>query len=171
MPRLLGRAYDLLLGALAALAALSLGTVTVLITLDVIGRNTGFGNLPWLNEVVEYTLYLATFLAAPWVLRQGAHVRMDLVVTLLPGRAARRLELATDLAGSAICLVLLWYAGRATLVAHARGSLIIKTLVLAEWWMLALLPLAFLLLAIEFLRRAAAALRGGAPVRTGHEGI
>lgn len=160
MPALIWRLYDGAFLLLAALAALAIGAATVLITLDVVLRNSGLGNLPWLTEVVEYALYVMTFLGAPWVLRLGRHVRMDLVLTLLPQSASRAVEAVVSLGGCLICLILLVYAFRATAAAFTRGSLIMKTLVIPEWWLLAVMPLCFALLSVEFARRVVVGLRG-----------
>jgi TRAP-type C4-dicarboxylate transport system permease small subunit len=160
------RAFDLLLAALGALAGLAIAAIALLVSLDVLMRNVGLGTLPWLLELVEYALYGATFLAAPWVLSLGAHVRVDIVVTSLPRRAAAALEVLVDLAGAAVALVLMRYGLEATLEARRIGALIIKTLIVPEWWLLAVIPFASLLLAVEFVRRAlrpAAAARRSAP--------
>ena len=70
------------------MAGVSLGLIALTVTLDVGLRNLGWGNLPWLIEVAEYTLFVSTFLAAPWVLSLGAHVRVDVLVSALPRDAA-----------------------------------------------------------------------------------
>ena len=53
------------------------------------------------NEVSEDILYLITLLAAPWLLRQGQHIRVDILLRALP--AARRPGAAN---GSATCSAL-----------------------------------------------------------------
>ena len=153
----LSRAFDLALSALGAVAGLLIASIAVLVSLEVVMRNVGLGTLPWLIELVEYALYVSTFLAAPWVLSLGGHVRVDILVAALPRRAAIGLEILIDLVGAAISLALLRYGLAATLDAHRIGSLIIKTLIVPEWWLLAVIPFASLLLALEFLRRAARA--------------
>ena len=162
------RAFDLLLAALGALAGLAIALIAVLVSLEVGMRNVGLGTLPWLIELVEYALYAGTFLAAPWVLSLGAHVRVDILLTSLPRRAAVALEVLVDVAGAAIALALMRYGLEATLEARRIGALVIKTLVVPEWWLLAVIPFASLLIAVEFLRRAlrpmaSAARRGAAP--------
>ena len=42
----------------------------------------------WANEVTEYALYLITLLTAPWLLRRGQHVRIDMVLVMVPPRVA-----------------------------------------------------------------------------------
>src|SRR4051795_13716262 len=96
----------------ALLVALAFGLGTALIALDVALRNLAGTGFPWLIDAIEYGLFAGTFLAAPWVLREGAHVRVDIVVTTLPPRGAAFLETVADLVGLAICLILLWYGAK-----------------------------------------------------------
>jgi TRAP-type C4-dicarboxylate transport system permease small subunit len=112
--------------------------------------NTGF---VWANEVSEYALYLITVLTAPWLLRRGQHVRLDLVLTAVPQRVAFLMEAAGDITGFAVCLAMIRYATLMTYDAWRIGSITIKNLVFPEWWLLAPLPVCFILLAIEFVFR------------------
>jgi TRAP-type transport system small permease protein len=94
-----------------------------------------------------------TLLTAPWLLRRGRHVRLDLVLTMLPGRVAWLLEALGDLLGFAVCIVLIRYGAAMTIDSWRLGAITIKNLVFPEWWLLAPLPAAFVLLAIEFVFR------------------
>ncbi len=155
--------YDRFLGFCGLIAGISIAAVAVMVTLDVVLRNLGIGNFPWLIEVVEYELYVATFLATPWVLHQGAHVRVDLLPTLLPPPVARALEVLTDVIGTAISSVLFYYGLAAATDAFDLGSMIFKELVVAEWWLLSILPLSAAMLTVEFLRRLYRVFRGRPP--------
>ena len=53
--------------------------MTVMIGVDVLSRNLGGGGVPVSNEISEDILYLMTLLAAPWLLRQGQHIRVLVV--------------------------------------------------------------------------------------------
>jgi TRAP-type C4-dicarboxylate transport system permease small subunit len=152
----MGRAYRGLLHACAVLAALLLGVTAVLITGDVVARNVGLGSLPWILEVSEYVLPLATFLVAPWLLARNEHVRLDVLLTALPPRSTRALARAGDLLGLAVCAVFVVYGVRAIASSAQQGSLVIKTIVFPEWWLYAPVPACFALLAIEFVRRLVA---------------
>jgi len=132
-----------------------------MITLDVILRNLGLTNFPWLLEVSEYVLFIVTFGAAPWVLHSGSHVRVDLLVTTLPKRAGLGVELLADLLGFTASAILGWHGLRVALDTFSRGDLLYKELVIPEWPLLAVIPASAALLAIEFARRIAAALRTG----------
>jgi len=146
----LSRWYGAMLDALMALAALLVLGMTLMIGGDVLSRNIGYGGIAWSNEVSEYILYLVTLLSAPWLLRRGQHIRVDILLRALPRRLAYALEWVADLLGLACALYFVAYGWRVAAASYAAGAISLKTLVLPEWWMLACLPAAFLLVAIEF---------------------
>lgn len=149
----LSRAYACLLDALMAAACLLLLGMTLLIGADVIVRNAALGGIPWSGEVSEDILYLLTLLTAPWLLRQGRHIRVDILLRALPARLGWLLEWVGDLLGLACSLYFVWYGWKVLAASYTSGAISIKTLVTPEWWLLVPLPVAFLLFAIEFLFR------------------
>jgi TRAP-type C4-dicarboxylate transport system permease small subunit len=150
---MLARSYAGLLHALAVAAALLLGAVALLVTADVVARNLRLGTLPWILEVSEYSLPLATFLVAPWLLHRGEHVRLDALVAALPGPLGRALDRLADAAGLGVSAVFVVYGLRAIASSARQGSLVIKSVVFPEWWLYAPVPVCFALLAVEFVRR------------------
>jgi TRAP-type C4-dicarboxylate transport system permease small subunit len=147
------RLYPAFLQVLAAAAALLLGAMALLVTLDVVMRNVGLGTIAWVNEVSEYSLPVATLLIAPWLLHRNQHVRLDVLLMSVPRTASRFLEKSCDVIGIAICAVFVWYSVRLILDSSRIGSMMVKTLAVPEWWQYALVPLCFSLLAVEFARR------------------
>jgi TRAP-type C4-dicarboxylate transport system permease small subunit len=145
--------YGRLLEALALLACLLLLAMTLLIGADVLLRNIGLGGIAPSNELSEDIIYLVTLLAAPALLRQGQHIRVDIVLRALPGKLAWLLEWLGDILGLICCLYFVWYGVRVAAASYMSGALSIKTLVLPEWWLMAPMPAAFVLLAVEFLFR------------------
>jgi TRAP-type C4-dicarboxylate transport system permease small subunit len=145
--------YGRLLDLLMVLACLLLLLMTVMIGADVLLRNVGAGGLAVSNELSEDILYLTTLLAAPWLLRQGQHIRIDILLRALPLRAAWTLEWIGDITGLICSLYFVWYGVIITKASYAAGSVNIKTLVTPEWWTLVPLPVAFALVAIEFFFR------------------
>jgi len=152
--------YAKLLAAFGLLAGIVIAAIAVMISLDVVIRNLGIGNFPWLLEVAEYALYFSTFLAAPWVLRLGAHVRVDLVLGSVAPPVARVLELLADAVGLAICLILLRYGFLAAIDSFAVDARFDKELVVSEWWLLMAIPVSSALLAVEFVLRIRRVLAG-----------
>ncbi len=149
----LARVYDRLVLALGVASGLAIAALAVLITTDVVIRNLGISNFPWLLEVSEYVLFGATFLAAPWVLRLNAHVGVDLLAVNLRGPARRALDGLANMLGAGISAILTWYAWRVLRDSYQRGDVIFKELVVPEWPFLALVVFAGTLLLVEFLIR------------------
>ena len=145
--------YSRLLEALTLLACLLLLTMTLLIGADVLLRNVGLGGIAPSNELSEDIIYLMTLFAAPGLLRQGQHIRIDIVLRVLPLEVGWLLEWISDILGLICCLYFVWYGTRVAAASFASGALSIKTLIIPEWWLLVPMPLAFVLLSVEFLFR------------------
>ena len=159
----LSQAFGRILDGLMLLACLLLLAMAIMIGVDVVTRNMGLGGIAWSGEVSENIIYLLTLMAAPWLLRQGQHIRVDILLRALPGKAAWALEWAGDILGLACSLYFVWYGWVVLAESYRAGAVTIKTLITPEWWMLAPLPVAFLLLAIEFVFRLHRSARGEAP--------
>jgi TRAP-type transport system small permease protein len=149
----LSQAYGRILDGLMLAACLLLLAMTLLIGADVVTRNFGLGGIAWSGEVSEDILYLLTLLAAPWLLRQGQHIRVDILLRALPARIGWLLEWVGDVLGLACSLYFVWYGWKVLSASYQAGAITIKTLVTPEWWLLAPLPVAFGLFAIEFIFR------------------
>ena len=153
----LDAAFAWLIEGLAIIASLLLLAMLLIICGDVLTRNVaipGVGRgVAWANEVSEMLLYLMTMLAAPWLLRRGQHIRVDILLRALPRFAAWCCEWVADLFGLVCCCWMVWYGAIVTYKSFSDGAMSIKTLVTPEWWSLAPLPLCFGLLAIEFVFR------------------
>ena len=159
----LSHLYGKLLNMMAVLAALLLLAMVIIITGDILLRNLFVKGFLWANEVSEYALYLITLFTAPWLLRRGQHVRLDLLLTAMPKGKAWILEAIGDIAGFVVCLIMIRYGALMTLDAYRSGSITIKNLVFPEWWLLAPLPITFVLLALEFVFRFRRLLQSRAP--------
>lgn len=143
-----------LLLKLFVFASLLVFVLMFLICADVLLRNLPKASglprgLAWANEVSEALLYIVTLLSAPWLLNQGKHIRVDIVLRALPPMVAWRCEWVADGLALACSAVLTAYSALAAWISYQSGSLTIKTLVTPEYWLLMLLPLTFLLLTVE----------------------
>jgi TRAP-type C4-dicarboxylate transport system permease small subunit len=149
----LSHAFGRLLDGLMLVACLLLLAMALLIGADVVGRNAGLGGVPWSGEISEDIIYLMTLFSAPWLLRQGQHIRVDILLRALPLRLGWLFEWIGDLLGLACSAYFIWYGWKVLSASYQAGAITIKTLVTPEWWLLVPLPLAFLLLAGEFIFR------------------
>ena len=149
--------YGRLLAGLSLAGCAVLFLTMLVICADVLLRNVlivpGMLGVPWANEVTEYALYLITMLTAPWLLRQGLHIRIDVLLRAVPRRLAWLCEWAVDATALVCCVTIAYYGLKAVLSSHAIGGTVVKVLSIPEWWLLAPLPATFALLAIEILFR------------------
>lgn len=149
--------FGKLLEALALVACLMVFAMVIVICVDVLLRNVALiptmRGLDWSNDLTEAMLYLITMCAAPWILRRGQHIRVDIILRAIPKRAAWYCEWFADIVGLACCLAMVWYGIKMTVASYTSGAMTVKTLVTPEWWLLAPLPIAFALLSIEMLFR------------------
>jgi TRAP-type C4-dicarboxylate transport system permease small subunit len=161
LSRWLGRLFEFL----GLCAALILLFMVLVVSADILLRNLGSRGFIWANEISEYALYFTTVLIAPLLLRKGQHIRLDVVLAMLPPRVAWMLEAIGDLFGIAVCAVFFRYSFLSTLDSWRSQSVTVKNLVFPEWWLLAPLPIVFALLAIEFCFRLQRLLSGERKLR------
>ena len=147
------RVFERVLKGCAALSAAILAGIALSISVNVVLRNAFDAPVYGLLEAVEYGLLAVTFLGAPWVLSQSAHVTVDLVTTALRPAVARILARLTAAVGLGVSLVAMRYGIEAAAVSFGRGSMVRTAFVFPEWWLLSIMPLGFGLIALEFLRQ------------------
>jgi len=93
---------------LALVSGLAVFSLMVLAVISVSGRN-GFGSpLPGYVDWIEQAMPLIAFMGASYVMREGGHIRMDILVGRLRGRALFVVELITTLAVLALMVLLVW---------------------------------------------------------------
>ncbi len=149
---LISRLHVQLLEILKILAGVVVVAIFVLIVLEVAA--TLIGVSPWEGTIglVEYGMLWFTMLGAPWLARLKGHVFIDALTRLFPPvlrKAAARLAYLIAIVGSGgFCYysVLLLAEAIETQQIDERG------IELMNWWLYAPMPLAFFLLAVEFLR-------------------
>ena len=160
----LSNAYGRFLAGLSLLGCAILLAMMFIIVADVALRNLAIPGLPqglaWSNEISELMLYLITMCVAPWLLRQGQHIRVDIMLQAIPPQVAWCLEWIGDVIGFACCVAIAWFGTQAAWSSYVSGAVNIKTLVTPEWWALAPLPFVFVLLAIEMIFRMIRLQRG-----------
>lgn len=145
--------FDWIVLALAILAGVILGAIALAIPLDVALRACCRRAVFGLGDLTEHGIAAATFLGAPWVLRRNAHVAIEVLSSVLPQAAYRRLAAGVDLLGAAISALFFWYALQALQIALARGSMVRGIIVIPEWLTFVAPALCGSLLTVGFLLR------------------
>ncbi|PWJ16211.1 TRAP transporter small permease [Jannaschia seohaensis] len=148
--RLVIRLYDLLVQAMALIAALTLVWLMVSVVTSVAMRNFGMQPFAWLFTSTEYGLLYMTMLGAPWLVRERGHVHIELVTAALPGRARRAVSRAIAALCVAVCLVLAWYGLELFLTNLERNDFDVRAYFYPRWMLTITFPISFTVMAIEF---------------------
>src|ERR1043166_8214473 len=88
--------YGRLLDGMLVAACLLLLALTFLIGFDVLLPKRGVDGIAASNELSEDGLYLITMLAAPGLLRRGQHIRVDIVLRMIPAKLGWAMEWLRD---------------------------------------------------------------------------
>ena len=93
---------------LALLSGLAVFGLMVLAVISVGGRNLFSQPLPGYVDWIEQAMPLIAFMGVAYVQREGGHIRMDIVVGQLRGRALYVVELITTCAVLLLMVLLVW---------------------------------------------------------------
>lgn len=138
--------------ALAAVGCAIFAFITLTICAEVLLRY-GFNRpITWVVEISEYALLWITFLGTSWVLRQGGHVRVDILLQYLSPSALRICGLMSSASGVLTSLVLIVFGANVTLTAMDRGSFKPTGIDIPTWIVVVVIPVGGLLLCLRFLR-------------------
>lgn len=93
---------------LALASGLAVFSLMLLAVISVGGRNAFNSPLPGYVDWIEQAMPLIAFMGISFVMREGGHIRMDIVVGQLSGRTLFVVELITTLAVLALMILLVW---------------------------------------------------------------
>ena len=147
------RIYDRIAEGCGAIAAVLVLIITLIIAADVLLRNFLRDTIPGDIELSEYSMLFITAFSAPWILNRGQHIRIDVILKIVPHRAAWVCEMLCDAIGIALSGLLAVYGVRVAVASFQSGTKLVKEFVIPEWWILTPLPFMFLLLALGFVIR------------------
>lgn len=136
--------------ALAVTAALLILAATLIITWMVFKRGIGLQN-SWELELSIELMIGAIFLASPFTLATGGHVRMDLLDATLPDNLKYKLAFLAKLAGLLICLYLGWEGLRMTQQAFLSGERALGIWQPLAWPKYATIPIGMFMTAAVYL--------------------
>ena len=153
------------LGLIAALATLAM---IAAITANVVARYAFHTGAVWLQELEWHLLAPIALFGVSYALATGEHVRVDMLYERFPPAVRNVLDLCTALVGIVVCILFIkfslpfversWTLGEGS---PDPGGLP------ARWALKALLPIAFVVLMVQFvamaLRHAGRLRTGGAP--------
>lgn len=148
------RLFDLIVDAGGVLAAVLLIAVMLATTIKVVFRYGLREGLIGVDQISGTMLLYITFLGAAWVLRRDEHVTLDLVVNVLRPSIRRRLLVFSSILGALLCLAVAVFGTVEVISSLQRGIRIPAELEIPRAINLVVIPIGFLFLALQFVRRA-----------------
>ena len=136
---------------LAGAAMMVLGLIIFSVCLEIIMRYFFNRPLSWVVELTEYGLLYVTFLGAAWLLRNGGHVQVDIIVNSMSERWRKRCAVFSSATGLVVSLVLTVFGGVVTYDHLVRGIYKPTILEFPTGVVLAVIPLGSLFLSARFL--------------------
>jgi C4-dicarboxylate transporter DctQ subunit len=141
-----------MLYGMALVAGVLMVAMMAMIVTDVVLRNLGYQSSAHFFTFTEYFLLLIPLLGAPWLVREKGHIYIELLLNALPP-GARRIQIRVILALClAVCAVLAWYGGDITLRDYLQDEKDVRSFDMPRWMLMLSMPLAFGMMALEFLR-------------------
>lgn len=152
--RALGRIFDVILNTLAVIAGIILVSM-MLLTVTKVGMRVLMNHgILGIDQISGIMMVYMTFLGAAWVLRKDGHVTVDLIVSIVPPRVRKVMNVTASLIGAVTCFAVTWFGTNAVMLSLSRRVLVAAELEIPRAVNLVVIPLGCFLLGIEFLRRA-----------------
>lgn len=114
---------DRLCDGAGALAALYLAVLAILSLSEIISRNVFAYSIPFAVEYAGYLVILVLLTGLGWALKDGAHIRVSLIVERLPGTWRRRVDMAAAIVALAVSSFFAYALWAFALTTAARGTL------------------------------------------------
>ncbi|MDW5377176.1 TRAP transporter small permease [Halomonas sp. HP20-15] len=143
-----------------AVAALLLSAITLLALAAVVARYVLNASLSWSAEVLVGLLVYVTFFCGYLALRQGAHLRIDVIAALLPSRGQWWLFFVNQALIGVVCMVMLIWGIEQTLTFANRSTLMLGA---PQWLFYCAVPIAGAGMLLELIRQCIAAVRAKVP--------
>jgi len=159
--------FERLALASGALAALFLALIGVIIATQIAGRLAGV-QIPASDDFAAWSMAASIFLALPYAMLRGDHIRVTLLLHVLPARRQRGYEVLATLIGTGLAAWAAWQAAQFVYESYAYGEVAQGMLAVPLWIPQICMPIGLALLAAMLLRRLGIVLRGGQPEETAH---
>ena len=150
--KLVNRTLDIMSDISLVIARAMIVIMIVLVAIDVVARYVFNSPLGFASEYVMYLMVGVTLLAANYVLREKGHIRVDIIIRLLPPRAQVWLTVVTDVVSVFCVVILLIQTFNLTAQSLANNTSSVTAMATPLGIVQLMLPIGFGLLLIEFIR-------------------
>jgi TRAP-type C4-dicarboxylate transport system permease small subunit len=149
----IGKVFDHLNTAMVVVCAILVVGLTFIVGADITLRYLFNKPLGWVKEVSEYSLVGLGFLAAAWILKDDAHVKMDLILTKVGPRTQTMMNLITSAISTIVVIIITWFSIRVTLDFYQTKIVTPSVLEPPKWILMTPVIIGSFLLAMQFVRR------------------
>ena len=115
-------------------------------------RNLGYQSSAHFFTFTEYALLMLPCMGAPWLVREKGHIYVEILLMHLSPRPRRWMTMGIGVACVAVCLVIAWYGFEVTWTDFRQAERDVRSLDMPRWLVIGWIPVAFLMMAIEFTR-------------------
>jgi TRAP-type C4-dicarboxylate transport system permease small subunit len=137
---------------MAIVAGFLMAAMMGVIFLDVVLRNLGYQSSAHFFTFTEYALLMVPCLGAPWLVREKGHIYVEILLMALSPRKRAALTWIIGVACIVVCAVVAWYGFAVTLGDYLQNEKDVRSLDMPRWMVVGFIPLAFSMMALEFLR-------------------
>ena len=152
--RRIGIILDHINSGCAVVAAILFAFLTLASSFEVVMRYLLNRPTSWTYETSEYAVAFLAFLGAPWLLKLEGHVSLDVVVDRVNKKHRALFRFINSVAGAVMCLIVAYIGVGVTWDFFRRGVLQPTVLEPPKFVLLAVVPISFILLCLQFVRRA-----------------
>jgi len=138
---------------LACIAGFCVAFLIVGIGAEAIMRSLGIGLIKGIIDLSEYSLFLISVLAAPWLLNCNQHIRVDILIGQLRGPLRRYAERLVNVIVLVVSLVIFYYSVQVFLESWRLQEVIYREIEFPDWWVQWQIPLAMGLISLELFQR------------------
>jgi TRAP-type C4-dicarboxylate transport system permease small subunit len=122
--------FDRIIDTMAFVAGILLVAAVFIVCIDTCMRYFFHKPQVWTVEICEYILFGIAFLGAPWLLKLGGHISVDVVTERLGSRSQGRLRLLSMGSGVLVSAIICWFSLATAWDCFKSGVLVTKTLTL-----------------------------------------
>ncbi len=142
--------FDKILKVTVIISASLVLSIAFLVSFSVISRYFFGKPFAWVIEISEYLLLWSTFVAAAWVLKEDAHIKIDLVINFFSTSTRRSIELGTQILGALLFLAIAVYGFVEAYSFYERGIAAVGMLRVPKYLLLLSIPTGSLLLTVQY---------------------
>jgi C4-dicarboxylate transporter, DctQ subunit len=144
---------DWIIDIMAFIAGLLLVATVLIESLEIFMRYFVKRPQVWSMEACEYILFGIAFLGAPWLLKKGGHVSVDIFVERLSLKSKSYLGLLSSAIGMFVSAVICWFGLVTSWDCYTTGVVVTKTFSIPKHYFLPFISLGYCFLFIEFGRQ------------------